>query len=720
MSGFFFEDMKDTTAVTDSVSLEKLQKRFGFNSFKPLQKEIIHHVLDNRDAVILMPTGGGKSICYQLPALLLDGLTLVISPLISLMKDQVGSLRGNGIAAAYLNSSLLPEEEISVKQQLHRGEIKLLYISPERLFSGNFLDYTKQLNIKLIAVDEAHCISSWGHHFRPEYRNLKILKQTFPGVPVIALTATADKAVRYDIGKLLELEDPKYFIASFDRPNLSLAVLPGRKKWEQIMTIVRRHEGSSGIIYCSSRKATEDLAKKLLASGINAKSYHAGLGNTIRSNTQEEFILGKIKVLCATIAFGMGIDKPDIRFVIHHNMPGNMESYYQEIGRAGRDGMPAETILFYSYRDVQTHIGFIEDIDDEAYKKILLAKLDRMKEYAEAQVCRRKILLTYFSEMHEKECQNCDVCFNPPDYFDGTIITLKALSAISRAKEKAGVTTLIDILKGTMSPVVKENNFDRIKTFGAGKDTTAFAWLLFIQQFIQQGIVELDYKDHYNLKLTSLSHSILYKGQKVKLVSPDTIRKRQKKQKEKIKPVASASKADESLFEQLRILRRSIAKEIGKPAFVVFSDTTLKDMTVKIPANMDEFLDVSGVGEYKADMYGETFINAIASYLSGKKKGNTYVQTWEMYRQGRSVEEIAKERGMQPTTVYSHLAYLISNNYNIDVNSLVTPEETEKMKKAINAIGYINELKPYYEYLEGSVDYGKIRLILSYFTRAER
>lgn len=700
---------------------EKLQKHFGYKSFRPLQKEIIDHVIQGKDSVVLMPTGGGKSICYQLPALVLEGLTVVISPLIALMKDQVQSLQANGIAAAFLNSSQGSEEESQIREQLNKGQLKLLYISPERLFSNNFLEYLKQLNIKLFAIDEAHCVSSWGHHFRPEYKKLSIIKKIYPDVPVVALTATADRAVRSDIGQLLNLNDPKYFITSFDRPNLSLAVLPGRKKWEQIIKIVNKYVGKCGIIYCSSRISTEKLAAKLRESGIAADYYHAGLDSKSRNLVQDEFINGKIKIICATVAFGMGIDKSDVRFVIHYNMPGNLESYYQEIGRAGRDGLPAETILFYSYKDVQTHMDFIHEVQDAAYKKIQLAKLDRMQEYSEAQICRRKILMTYFSEIPEKDCNNCDVCKNPPKFFDGTMLAQMALSACSRLQEKVGVTTLIDVLKGTQSATVVENKYSQIKTFGAGKDTTAFAWQLFMQQFIQKGIFEIDYKDHYTLKLTSLSHSILFEGKKVDLVTPETIKERQEKQKELPVDLSYKGKVDETLFEQLRVLRKSIADKLQKPAFVVFSDASLKDMCEKMPTDYISFLEVSGVGEHKAKLYAEVFIKTIAEFNpSTKEKGDTYKLTWELFSQGKKVAEIAKERGIQPSTVYSHLAHLLASGYNVPWEGLISKKEIEQISQAVTLLGVKDAMKPYFEYFEGAIDYGKIRLGLTLLEKKEK
>ncbi|MEM9022400.1 MAG: RecQ family ATP-dependent DNA helicase, partial [Bacteroidota bacterium] len=463
------------------------------------------------------------------------------------------------------------------------------------------------MSLSLFAIDEAHCVSSWGHHFRPDYRQLDVIKQRFQNIPVIALTATADKAVRSDIGELLRLRDPQYFIASFDRPNLSLAVLPGRKKWEQLQRLLARYPGQNGIIYCSSRAATEKLAAKLVEQGLQAACYHAGLDSAVRSRTQDDFIHGQTHIICATIAFGMGIDKADVRFVVHYNLPGNLESYYQEIGRAGRDGDPSETILFYSYRDVQTQLGFLNEVDDPQYKEIQLAKLQRMQQYAEAQVCRRNILLSYFSEMPGEPCGNCDVCRNPPEYFDGTVHAQMALSALSRLKEQVSLTTLIDVLKGTYSATVRENGYERIKTFAAGRHTSAFAWQLFMQQLLQQGLLEVDYKDHYNLKLTPLSREVLFQGRTVQLVTPETIKERQEAQKKTTVKAPKSTVVNEPLFDHLRELRKTIATRIRKPAYVVFSDAALQDMAGKMPGSEQEFLQVHGVGEHKAKRYAKVF-----------------------------------------------------------------------------------------------------------------
>ena len=592
-----------------------LERHFGYKSFRPQQQEIMEHVVAGGDALVLMPTGGGKSLCYQVPAMAFGGLTVVVSPLIALMKDQVQALQGNGIAAAFLNSSLSWEEECAIHGQLRSGTLKLLYVSPERLFQQGSLDLLATLDVSLFAVDEAHCISTWGHSFRPEYKQLRVLKERFPQVPVVALTATADRTVRGDIINSLGLRGPRVFVSSFDRPNLSLAVLPGQDRWRSIERIIARHPGKCGIIYCNSRAGAEKLAARLQAIGVSADHYHAKLDPADRNRVQDDFIQGKLHVICATIAFGMGIDKSDVRFVIHYNLPGTVEGYYQEIGRAGRDGAPAETVLFYSYADVQTHMHFAEEIQEERYKDVVIAKLDRMKEYAEAQVCRRTILLSYFSESSEQACGNCDVCKDPPKYFDGTVLAQKALSAVVRSREQLSMSVLVDVLKGTHSPEVQERGWSRIKTFGAGNDTSAFAWMMFIQQFIQHGLLEIAYAEHYHLKLTRAGEAVLRGERPVRLVSPDTIRERQERPRQRKAPlVENTLGADGDLLAALKALRRSIAAELGKPAYIVFSDASLLDMAQKQPVNIYEFRLVNGVGDHKATQFGKAFLEAIAAW----------------------------------------------------------------------------------------------------------
>jgi ATP-dependent DNA helicase RecQ len=600
-----------------------LKTRFGYDSFRGPQEDIIRRLLGGGDCIILMPTGGGKSLCYQLPALIKEGTALVISPLISLMKDQVNALKANGIPAAYYNSSLSDEEASNVAESARGGELKLLYVSPERALSPHFAGLMKDMVVSLLAIDEAHCVSSWGHSFRPEYRQLHRLVASLPGIPVAALTATADRAVRSDIGEMLGMREPERFVSSFDRPNISLNVLPGQQKFRQIQAILSRHLLESGIIYCSSRKSCEQLAEKLIAAGHRARAYHAGMSASDREEVHDRFIDGRDSIICATIAFGMGIDKPDIRFVIHYNMPGNLESYYQEIGRSGRDGDPAEAYLFYSYRDVQTQQGFIDAIGDAEYRKIQAAKLQRMQEYAESAVCRRRVLLSYFSEVMHEPCGNCDVCANPPEYFNGTIHAQKALSAVIRSRETLPVSLLVDVLRGASTREVGELGLHRIKTYGAGRDTSAFAWQLYLQQMIQQGILELDYRDSFRLKLTELSRPILSGDREVDLISFETIKRRQEELKKRPAafPGAGEAEFDPDLFEELRRYRLAIARELGKPPFVVFSDATLRDMAARKPKSEAEFLAVKGVGEHKAKIYGSGFLQLIGEYEGGAGAG---------------------------------------------------------------------------------------------------
>lgn len=611
----------------EKILEKKLRQYFGYGGFRFNQKEIVSHVLDGHDTIVLMPTGGGKSICYQLPALLLPGLTLVVSPLIALMQDQVQALQSNGVQAAYLNSTLGYDEEQSIMQDIRLGKVKIVYVAPERLISKGFRAFLKQVNLSLFAIDEAHCLSSWGHQFRPDYKELRFLRDEFPKVPMLALTATADKTVRKEIGELLVMYHPTYFISSFDRPNLSLAVLPGQKKWEQLQKILERNNHACGIIYCLSRKNTEDLAEKLRKEGYTAQAYHAGLEHEERERTQNNFIHGDLKIVVATVAFGMGIDKSNVRYVIHYNLPANLESYYQEIGRAGRDGAVSEAILFYSYRDVQVRESFIQDIDDYQQRNIQKAKLDRMREYAEAQVCRRQILLTYFSDRIEENCGNCDVCNNPPKFFDGTILAQKALSAIKRSKEQLTLTTLVDVLKGTFSAAVKLGQFQDLKTFGAGHDRTHFEWQLFIQQFIQLGLIEVDYKEHYRLRITDFGDKVLFGKFKIDLVTPETIRSRQQDNKEKTANIKTAKTtqtwalpSDDVLYEELRQLRNQVASKNGKPPFTVFSNASLESMSALKPTSLEDFLEVHGVGEFKAKKYGKRFMEVIKRYLKNGKE----------------------------------------------------------------------------------------------------
>jgi ATP-dependent DNA helicase RecQ len=590
-----------------------LKKYFGYDSFFPLQAEIIDHVLSLNDALVLMPTGGGKSVCFQIPALMFDGVTIVISPLISLMKDQVEALKANGIAAEFLNSSLAADEERVIIERSLKGTLKLLYVSPERLSTAVFIELMGRLKVSMFAVDEAHCISFWGHDFRPEYKRLNILKERYPGVPLIALTATADRVIRRDILSQLRIPETKTFVASFDRPNLSLAVRPGLKRMRQITDFLKLHRREPGIIYCLSRKSTESVAANLNKAGYKAKHYHAGMDNDYRSRTQNEFIRDKIQIICATVAFGMGIDKSNVRFVIHYNLPKNIESFYQEIGRSGRDGLPADTILFYSYADVMTQAEMLNEATPER-RELLDAKLKRMKQYAEAESCRRRILLSYFNETTTKDCGNCDVCKNPPHKFDGTIIAQKALSAITRTNEQINFSLLIDILRGSHNRQIIEKGYNKIKTWGAGRDIKFEEWSDYIFQLLNLGYVDIAYDEGHTFKLNELSHLVLKNKAQVMLV-----KHRPYKSREELVLLKEPSKKavfNQALFDRLKQLRRTLADQNNIPAYIVFSDKTLQDMTEKMPTDKISMLEVNGVAQQKFAAYGQQFLDEISRYIN--------------------------------------------------------------------------------------------------------
>lgn len=600
-----------------------LKKFFGYSEFRPLQAEIIQHILQKKDALVLMPTGGGKSICYQLPAIYLPGITLVISPLIALMKDQVEGLIANGIPAASLNSMMSDSEQQQVKQLCIQGKIKLLYISPERV-KAEADWFLPRLDISLIAIDEAHCISHWGHDFRPEYTQLAILKERFPNVPVIALTATADKVTRTDIIEQLRLNNPQVFISSFDRPNLSLTVRRGLNKKEKIKSIVhfiRQHRDQCGIIYCMKRSDTEMLVEELSLFQIKATAYHAGLSPQKREQAQNDFIHDRVDVVCATVAFGMGIDKSNIRWVIHFNMPGSIENYYQEIGRAGRDGAKSDTLLFYSMSDLIVLRQFAEE---SGQVEVNLEKLTRMQRYCETDVCRRRILLSYFGEEVEKDCGNCDVCKNPPLRFDGSILVQKALSAVVRTNQQIGVEMLIHILRGAARTELTEKGFHHIKTYGAGRDLSYMEWKEYIYQMIQLGFLEIDYAHANRLKVTALGTKVLYgkaTAQLAKYIPPEPEKKKAKTGSEKkgfkaqpIRPIESES-VDEILWDALKQLRKQLADRESRPAYHIFTDDSLEDMVAQKPITLGDFNLIRGVGQIKLEKYGRVFVSLIRFVL---------------------------------------------------------------------------------------------------------
>jgi ATP-dependent DNA helicase RecQ len=687
-----------------------LKEVFGYSSFRPMQEKAITAALKGKDSLVLMPTGGGKSICFQIPALVLDGITIVVSPLIALMKDQVEGLFVNGVKAAFLNSSLSQEQQADVLEQLKEEKLKLLYVSPEKMNSESFYYTLLQLKVSLFAIDEAHCISSWGHDFRPDYKRLGYLKKQFSQVPIMALTATADPLTQKDILLQLHLPEADVFKDSFSRSNIFIEARPAYKRKEAILNFIEQREEEPGIIYCLSKKNTEDLSRYLKENGVQAGYYHAGMDTIVRNRVQRDFINDRIRVVCATIAFGMGIDKSNVRWVIHHNLPKNIEGYYQEIGRSGRDGLPAHALLFYGGQDYKILSGFNEESDR---KVILNARLDRMLHFAESNHCRRKLLLNYFGEYSSKDCGECDNCKGTQSLFEGTVLAQKALSAVARLHGKLTIGMLVHVLVGRRSPDILAGKFYEIKTFGAGQETSEEDWCLIINQLINLGYLKVLYEHGSLLALTPLSQEVLFEGAHVQL---HALYQRVKRvEQPKVKKLSKVTIAAEvSLFERLRQLRRSMAVKLGVPPYILFSDATLSEMVTQQPINEWEMKNISGVGNKKWEQYGQAFVAEIIAFKNEKKFKSVpaFQKTLELYKQGFSPEVVASRMGINLITVYSHFAALYESGESVDIEQYVMSYELDSVKVSLSK-PQVSTLADVYEDNHKEIPHHVIRIAMS-------
>ncbi len=719
----------------EQAMLETLRTVFGFQSFRPNQEFIIKSILNNKDVFAVMPTGGGKSLCYQLPAKMMQGTTVVISPLISLMKDQVDAALENGVPAAFMNSSLNGNEIAGIYRMLRYNKIKLLYIAPERFAMSHFLETMKTVPISLFAIDEAHCVSEWGHDFRPDYLSLSAIPKTFPGVPIAAFTATATQTVQEDIITKLGLRTPEIVRASFDRPNLFYEVKRKSRVDQQILEFLKEHSDESGIIYRTTRDSVADTADLLASKGIKALPYHAGLTTEERNKNQDAFNRDEAWVIVATIAFGMGIDKSNIRFIIHGDLPKNIESYYQETGRAGRDGEPAHCILFFSPGDIPKIRYFIDQMADEKERSISMEKLNQMVGFTMHNVCRRKQLLSFFGEEYLSDnCASCDICSGNVEQVDITVDAQIIMSAMSRTHERFGTGHVVDIVTGADTKRIRELQHDKIKTYGAGKDKDKRHWRSIADELLAQGLIRQDGDRYPVLKLTPKGSDVLYGKERVAAIKREDI-----KRKKEAKGIES-SRYDQTLFEKLRMLRKKIAEEHQVPPYVIFSDKSLHEMCRYYPKSASDMRRISGVGDVKLERYGEYFMHEIEKYLNEntgisipdprfpvpagmtspkKKKGETVEKTYEFYAKGLSIEEIARERNLSPATIAGHIEKLIMNGFDIDIDRLVDKLKRQKIEEMFLKLQQWN-LNPVVEHFGGTVGYEEARFVRAYLMRRKQ
>jgi ATP-dependent DNA helicase RecQ len=691
---------------------EILRQRFGYSDFRPPQDQIISHLLDDGDALVLMPTGGGKSLCYQIPAILRAGVGVVVSPLIALMQDQVDGLRQLGVKAAYLNSSMRYDEAKQVEKQLINGELDLIYVAPERLLTPRMLNLLQQTQIALFAIDEAHCVSQWGHDFRPEYIQLSQLQEQFPSIPRIALTATADLPTRREIIQRLALQEAKQFIVGFDRPNIRYQIMEndGNSRNRLLRFIQDDHPGDAGIIYCLSRKRVDDIAHWLQSQGITALPYHAGMNNQTRQHHQSRFLREEGVIIVATIAFGMGIDKPDVRFVAHLNLPKSVEAYYQETGRAGRDGLPADAWMIYGLQDVITLRQMQESSEaDEAHKRVERHKLDAMLALCEITTCRRQALLGYFSDPLDQPCGNCDTCLQPPQTWDATQAAQKALSCVHRTGQRFGVNYLIDVLLGKKNERIQGFNHHLVSTYGIGVEFSASEWRAIFRQLIAHGLLAVDIEGYGGLHLIEASRPVL-RGEKKLMLRK--LRKSQKRSRSKTPHTWQVKAANTDLWKALRVLRQELAETQGVPAYLIFHDATLMEMMEKRPQNKQQLAMISGVGEHKLEVYGERFLQCLMAFDESTQPNDSLAESLRLLKMGLTVEAIAQQRSLTQNTIYQHLATAIEKQWlKLDEALPIPLERLKAIQYAFEQYSEDGRLKPVYDAFDGAYHYGVLRCV---------
>ena len=702
-----------------------LKSVFGFHGFRAPQQEVIERVVAGEDVFLVMPTGGGKSLCYQIPALHRDGVAIVVSPLIALMKDQVDALIANGVRVACLNSSLSSAEAGRVYQQLDAGMLDLLYVAPERLMMADFLDKLGSFKISLFAIDEAHCISQWGHDFRPQYTQLGRLRELFPAIPIVAMTATADPETRKDIIHQLGIEQATVYVAGFDRPNITYTVMAKQKPFAQLGTFLNGRRDEAGIVYALSRKRVEQVAERLNAAGFTAAAYHAGLPDEERRRVQDAFRRDDLRIVVATVAFGMGIDKPNVRFVVHYDMPKSVESYYQETGRAGRDGLPSEALMLFGMGDVMTARSLIENSDNPERVRIELQKLNAMVAYAEALTCRRRALLSYFGDQRDHDCDNCDICNDPPQRFDASELAKKALSCVYRVGERFGARHVIDVLRGAKGQRILDLRHNELSTYGIGAELSAVEWDNIFRQLIHLGYLVQDFTRYGVLGLSTAARPVLKGETQVILGLPRDVAKTEEKSRRKS---GAGEGAHRALFDELRAVRKQIADAASVPPFVVFSDATLVDMAKSRPRDERELLSINGIGELKLRKYGQQFLAAIDAYRRRSEPGDdadsltlsdTQRATFRLYQQGLTLPEMVSQRGLKELTVVAHLEELLAAGMDIDLRRFVDPDKLPLIHARLETLGAVG-LTPLKEGLPESISYTDIRLVRAAWGREQQ